>query len=124
MAAIHWKSVNKILVVRLRSIGDTVLTTPSLIALRRFLPDAQIDVLLEDWVAPILDGFGEVDSVLTVSKDTKSRLRLARRIRKEKYDIAFNLHGGTTATFLYEQVEQNIELATNIFNTVSSITIA
>ncbi|MGI8544453.1 MAG: glycosyltransferase family 9 protein [Aridibacter sp.] len=97
---INWQNVRKVLVVRLRSIGDTILSTPSLIALRRFLPDAQIDILLEDWVAPILDGFEAVDNVLTVSKDTKSRLKIARQIRREKYDVAFNLHGGTTATFL------------------------
>ncbi len=96
---IDWKNVRKILVVRLRSIGDTVLSTPSLIALRRFLPDAQIDILLEDWVAPVLDGFEQVDNVLTVSKDFKSRVKLARNIRKTKYDVAFNLHGGTTASF-------------------------
>ncbi len=86
--------------MRLRSIGDTVLATPSLIALRRFLPDAQIDVLLEDWVAPLLDGFDEIDNVLTVSrKSVKSRLETALQIRRRKYDVAFNLHGGTTATF-------------------------
>ncbi len=97
---IDWKNVRKVLVVRLRSIGDTVLATPSLIALRRFLPDAQIDIILEDWVAPLLDGFSEVDNVITVSKSSGNRLKLARKIRKEKYDVAFNLHGGTTATFL------------------------
>lgn len=97
---INWKEVQKILVVRLRSIGDTVLSTPSIITLRRFLPNAQIDILLEDWVAPVLDGFEAVNNVLTVSKDTKARIKLARKIRKEKYDVAFNLHGGTTATFL------------------------
>lgn len=96
---INWQNVRKVLVVRLRSIGDTVLTTPSLIALRRFLPDAQIDILLEDWVAPVLEGFDAVDNILTVSKDSKSRAKLANKIRKTKYDIAFNLHGGTTATF-------------------------
>ena len=86
--------------MRLRSIGDTVLATPSLIALRRFLPDAQIDVLLEDWVAPILEGLREVDNVLTVSRnDKKTRLETALKIRRNKYDVAFNLHGGTTATF-------------------------
>ena len=42
-----WQSIQRVLVVRLRSIGDTVLTTPSLVALRRFLPEAQIDILLE-----------------------------------------------------------------------------
>lgn len=86
--------------MRLRSIGDTVLATPSLIALKRFLPAAQIDILLEDWVAPVLDGFEAVDNVLTVSKDIKDRAKIARRIRRNKYDVAFNLHGGTTATFL------------------------
>ncbi len=97
---IDWQKVKKILIVRLRSIGDTVLTTPSLIALREYLPEAQIDVVLEDWVAPVLDGFEEVSNVWTVLKDSKTRLRLARKIRKEGYDVAFNLHGGTTATFL------------------------
>ena len=97
---INWNKVSRVLVVRLRSIGDTVLATPSLIALRRFLPDAQIDVLLEDWVAPVLDGFDAVDNVISFRKnDLKSRLQTARKIRANKYDVAFNLHGGTTATF-------------------------
>lgn len=97
---IDWTKVNRILVVRLRSIGDTVLSTPSLIALKRFLPEAQIDILLEDWVAPVLEGFDAIDNVLTVSrKSKKSRFEVALQIRRNKYDVAFNLHGGTTATF-------------------------
>jgi predicted lipopolysaccharide heptosyltransferase III len=97
---INWQDVRRVLVVRLRSIGDTVLATPSLIALRRFLPDAQIDVLLEDWVAPILQGFEAIDNVLIVEKDNlKSSFQMARRIRQTRYDVAFNLHGGTTGTF-------------------------
>lgn len=96
---IDWSSVRRVLVVKLRSIGDTVLCTPSLIALRRFLPDAQIDILLEDWVAPVLEGFKGVDNVLTVSKGAASRLKIAWGLRRTKYDVAFNLHGGTTATF-------------------------
>ena len=97
---IDWTKVKRVLVVRLRSIGDTVLSTPSLIALRRFLPEAQIDILLEDWVAPVLENFDAVDSVLTVSRQsTKSRIETALQIRRNKYDVAFNLHGGTTATF-------------------------
>lgn len=97
---IDWKNVKRVLVVRLRSIGDTVLSTPSLIALRRFLPEARIDILLEDWVAPVLEGFEAVDNILTVSRTSKkSRFETAGRIRQNKYDVAFNLHGGTTATF-------------------------
>lgn len=97
--AIDWAGVRRVLVVRLRSIGDTVLSTPSLIALKRFLPDAEIDILLEDWVAPLLDGSEQVDNVITVGKDAMSRMRTAWDLRQRHYDVAINLHGGTTATF-------------------------
>lgn len=96
---IDWPAVKRVLVVKLRSIGDTVLSTPSLIALKRYLPHAQIDILLEDWVAPLLDEFDSVDNVLTVGKSMSSRLVTARKIRRNKYDVIFNLHGGTTGTF-------------------------
>lgn len=96
-----WSKVRRVLVVRLRSIGDTVLATPTLYALKRFLPAAQIDILLEDWVAPVLEGSTDVDSIITVAPhDIKARLRIARRLRKANYDVAFNLHGGSTAAFL------------------------
>ena len=96
-----WSTVHRVLVVRLRSIGDTVLTTPSLLALRRFLPDAQIDILLEDWVAPVLDGSSLVDRVITIPREsTAARARIARELRATRYDVAYNLHGGTTATLL------------------------
>ena len=96
---INWSRVSRVLVVKLRSIGDTVLATPSLIALRRFLPNAQIDILLEDWVAPVLDGFNTVDNVISVGNSSGDRLKIAWKLRRRKYDVAINLHGGTTATF-------------------------
>lgn len=96
-----WQAVRRVLVVRLRSIGDTVLATPALQALRRFLPEAQIDILLEDWVAPVLEGFQDVDRIVTVKRgDIRERARVAKELRSQHYDVAFNLHGGTTATIL------------------------
>lgn len=96
-----WQAVEKVLVVRLRSIGDTVLSTPSLFALKRFLPNASVDILLEDWVAPVLDGFPYIDNVITLErKNTTARARVARRLRAHRYDVVYNLHGGTTATLL------------------------
>src|SRR5260370_36224460 len=96
-----WSSVQRVLLIRLRSIGDTVLATPTLFALRRFLPHTKIDMVLEDWVAPVLDGSRLIDRVITIPRDSKSaRARLAREIRATQYDVVYNLHGGTTATLL------------------------
>lgn len=96
---IDWPNVRRVLAVKLRSIGDTVLATPSLHALRRFLPHAQIDILLEDWVAPLLEGHEDVDHVISVGRGTLDRIKTAAKLAAAGYDVAFNLHGGTTATF-------------------------
>lgn len=97
----NWNEVRSVLVVRLRSIGDTVLSTPSLIALRRFLPETRIDILLEDWVAPVLDGLTCVDNVIRVErKNLASRIQIAKQLRATNYDVGYNFHGGSTATFL------------------------
>lgn len=96
-----WEQVKRVLVVRLRSIGDTVLATPSLAALKRFLPHAEVDILLEDWVAPLLSGSQLVDNVITIERGSvAARARVAASLRARHYDVVYNLHGGTTATLL------------------------
>src|SRR5689334_5493650 len=96
-----WSEVRKVLLVRLRSIGDTVLATPSLAALKRFLPRVQVDILVEDWVAPVLHHHPYIDNVVTIDRGGFiSRALAARELRANNYDVVYNLHGGTTATFL------------------------
>jgi len=96
-----WSEVRKVLLVRLRSIGDTVLATPSLVALKRFLPNVTVDILVEDWVAPLLNNHPHVDNVIVLERGGfMTRARVARELRAANYDVVYNLHGGTTATFL------------------------
>ena len=97
----NWGEVRKVLLVRLRSIGDTVLATPSAFALKRFVPKIQVDMLVEDWVAPLLDHHPHINNVIALERgELMARLRVARELRAQKYDVVYNLHGGTTATFL------------------------
>ena len=63
-----WSEVRKVLLVRLRSIGDTVLATPSAFALKRFLPNVTVDILVEDWVAPLLNNHPHVDNVVLLER--------------------------------------------------------
>jgi predicted lipopolysaccharide heptosyltransferase III len=97
----EWEAVRRVLLVRLRSIGDTVLATPSAFALKRFLPHAQIDILVEDWIAPLLTDHPHIDNVMVLERGGMvARTRAARELRAERYDVVYNLHGGTTATLL------------------------
>ena len=97
---LDWSLVRKALLVRLRSIGDTVLMTASLGALKSWRPDIEVAVLSEPLAAPVLDAHPFVDNLIIADKSLASRARLVSRLRREKFDIAFNMHGGTTATLI------------------------
>jgi ADP-heptose:LPS heptosyltransferase len=98
--AIDWAQVRRVLLVRLRSIGDTVLMTPCLQALNEWQPGIEIGVVTEPLAAPVLQGHPLVDHLFVTGKSAASRLGLVTRLRRQRFDLAFNLHGGTTAMML------------------------
>lgn len=95
-----WSRIRRVLLVRLRSIGDTVLMTPCLEALKAWRPELEITVLLEPLSASILEAHPLVDHLIVAEKSLAARARLIGRLRRARFDMAFNLHGGTTATLL------------------------
>lgn len=100
------RNIRRVLLVRLRSIGDTVLMTPCLTALKTWQPDLEIDVLVESLSAPVLRSHPLVSQLFvlpTVSgqlRKLRTRLKIIQDLRARHYDVAFNLHGGSTAMFL------------------------
>ena len=93
-----------ILVVRLRLIGDVVLTTPLLRALKRRYPDAQLTYVVETAAAPIVNGNPNLtDIILVPRRRGLSRLRddvaVARQLRRRRFDVAIDLHGGPRAAW-------------------------
>jgi ADP-heptose:LPS heptosyltransferase len=85
-----------VLLIRLRSIGDTVLMTPCLQALNDWQPSIEIAVVSEPLSAPILEGHPLVDHLFITEKSLASKSALIGKLRRESFDLAFNLHGGTT----------------------------
>lgn len=92
--------IERVLLVRLRSIGDTVLMTPCITALKRWRPEIDIDVALEPFCAPLLEAHPDVRRVVTIDRSARARLRTIPRLRAARYDIAVNLNGGSTASLL------------------------
>ena len=63
----------RILLVRLRLIGDVVLTTPLLRALRRTYPGAQLTYLVEPAAAPIVRGNPNIYAYRRGAEATRTR---------------------------------------------------
>lgn len=93
-------AVRRVLLVRLRSIGDTVLMTPCITALKRWKADVEVDVLVEPFCAPVVEAHPDVAQVVTARRAFADRASAARVLRLRRYDLAINLNGGTTAAML------------------------
>jgi lipopolysaccharide heptosyltransferase II len=95
----------KILLLRLRLIGDVVFTTPLVRALRRAYPAATIVYLVERDAAPVVQHNPHLDDIIIAPRTRGIRriaddLRLARRLRRERFDLALDLHGGPRSAWL------------------------
>ena len=76
-----------------------MLATPVLNSLKRELPWAEIDIALEEWVAPLLEGFEGV-GIQSIGSQPATRLKAAARLKMRHYDAVINLHGGSTSSTL------------------------
>lgn len=81
----------RVAVVRLRSLGDCVLTTPALHLLKQSRPDLRIAVVAEDAFAPVFTGNPDIDWILGPR---------AVEIVHWRPDLTLNLHGGATSARL------------------------
>jgi ADP-heptose:LPS heptosyltransferase len=100
------RQYKKILAIKLRSLGDTVLMTAPLAQLHRAFPNAQIDVaVLTPW-APLLENMPGVTRVWTYDRHThsasraKASARLALKLRKEHYDCVVNFHASPSSAMI------------------------
>lgn len=86
----------KILIIGAAWVGDIVMSQSLLRALKKKNPDCVIDVLTPAFTVPLLERMPEVNKtwVMPVGHgkfDLKSRWRLGRSLKKEKYDHAIVL---------------------------------
>jgi heptosyltransferase III len=75
----------RIAVIRLRSLGDCVLTTPALTLLKQFRPDLRLTVIVEPRFAPVFEGNPDVHQI---------------REGFTPADLAINFHGGPRSMML------------------------
>lgn len=86
----------EILIIRLRSLGDVVMLTPALASLHAWRPDLHLSVLVEPAFAAVLEGNPAVSEILLFRDFISS----VRELRRRKFPITFNQHGGPTSAFL------------------------
>lgn len=85
--------VRSILVIKLRAIGDVLLSTIVTRNLRLAFPDARIDFLTEPPALGVLEGNPFLNDILLFDRKRMSGLDLIRTVRSKKYDMVIDLFG-------------------------------
>jgi len=99
--------VKRILVVKLRHLGDVLLTSPVFQVLKNHLPEASIDAFIWSESLPMLEGHPALQDTLLYDRSWKKlgwrkwvkEIALFREIRKRKYDVVINLTEGDRGAF-------------------------
>lgn len=86
--------MNRLLIVRLGSLGDLIHALPAAAALRRTYPAARIDWLVDRIHAPFLETVNGLSSVVVLEGRTAGDwLNARRRLRERRYDVAADFQG-------------------------------
>lgn len=112
----------RILLIRLRSLGDTILSTPLYAALKSWRPDLRLSVLVESPNDEVLRNNPDLDNVISIRASGKSAFRVfaarygaLQQIRAATFDCCINLHGGVTSAWLTALSGAHIRVGVSTF---------
>jgi ADP-heptose:LPS heptosyltransferase len=84
---------SRVAILRLRSLGDCVLTTPALDILKRFRPDLRLAVFVENRFREIFEGNTDLAEI---------HLPELASLRRFRAQLCLNFHGGTRSAWMTE----------------------
>lgn len=104
---LRFPGARNILLLQLGDIGDVVLTTPSLRAIKESCPEARLSILVRRSYGSLLEADPNLDEILEVSKRRgkvseigMENLRLVRRLRRSRFDLVIDLRTGDRGAIL------------------------
>jgi len=92
--------MDKILILRLGSAGDVLLTVPAVRALRKAFPAARIDYLTKAQYVPLVRHHPGLSGVFGMGPGDRGEIRFLREKIKSGYDLVVDLHGNLRSRLL------------------------
>jgi len=87
--------MKKILVIRLGSLGDVILTSATILNLKLNYPNSHITLFTKEQFRPVAECFEGVDEIMALphSSNYKDFIRILNLLDKNNFDIVVDLHG-------------------------------
>lgn len=97
------ENINKILIIRFSSIGDIILTTPVLMALKEKYPKAELFYVTKKEYVELVELFPNVDDIFCIDSKNKIKglIELIKKINLERFNLLIDLHRSLRSIILY-----------------------
>jgi len=106
--------VKRILLIKLRYIGDVVLSTPLLPLLRKRFPEASLTFLVNPGTEDVLLGNPHLEEILVIPRDGwDGQLEFLQKLRQARFDGVVDLTDGDRSGFLAYWTGAGIRLGFN-----------
>ena len=94
-------AMNNILIIKLRYIGDVLLATPTLRAIKEVRPDVRVTMIVNRGTEDVLSGNPDIDEILVLDKGSlAAQWRLIVELRRRRFDTVIDLTDGDRSAFL------------------------
>lgn len=99
----NFKGIKRILVIKLRHIGDVLLTAPVFRALKETFPDAEVSALVNKGTDDVLRGNPFIEEIIAYNRAIKEvsifkryaqEIKFLREIKTRRFDMTIDLTGG------------------------------
>lgn len=101
------RGVRRILVVKLRDIGDNILATPLCKNIKQQFPDASLSVLSWSYSLPVFENNPCIDQLYGLSKNAgpEEAEALIKQLNARDFDLIMNLHAGGFSSRLIGKIK-------------------
>ena len=113
-----WRNIDRIVVRGTNWVGDALMTTPALAAVRENFPKAHIAVVAKPWVAPVYADHPGADEVIVFDSRGRHRgaagmMALAKEIRQGRFDLAVLFQNAFQAALIVRLARVPLRLGFN-----------
>jgi heptosyltransferase-2 len=104
---VEFSEYSKILIIRLSSLGDILLTTPVISAIKVKYPQVKIDFLCRSEYKDVLENNPKVDNLIKLDRNYSLR-NIRKTIRENKYDLIIDLQNNLRSKFISFKIARRV----------------
>ena len=110
-------SIKKILVIKVRGLGDAVLATPVLKNLKTLMPNVSISILTFNFCKGLFENNPNVDEVYGLPGDPSSDElgKITRTLNDQNFDLIINLHARNLSSKLAKNIKARWRIGRSYF---------